>query len=173
MSGRRAILSTASAFVLATALILVAYRLDSYGRDMISSAVIAIENKRSLYLSRNVEETFWQTLAETAESCADCKSDELYLLSKANVASWRVFWENELGESFSGTPELSVSARATEPASLGIRHFSFSTGGNGFSIPVGGNRTTAFIGGGEERSCFVALLGEPLCSLERTAESRK
>jgi len=173
VSGRKALLSTASAFVLAAALILVAYRLDSYGREMTSSAVIAIENKKALYLSRNVEETFWQTLAETAESCADCESDELYFLSKANLASWRLFWENELGENFSGTPELSVSARATEPASLGIRHFSFSIGGNGFSIPVRGNKTIAFIGRGEERGCFVVLSGEPSCSWERTAESGK
>lgn len=166
VSGRRALLSTASAFVLATALLLLTYRFNSHESDLLSSAGIAIENKRALYLSRNVEETFWQTLAETAESCAECEPGELSILASANVANWKNFWEEELGDSFSGNPELSFSARATEPGNSGIRHFSFSIKGEGFSIPVGTGRTIAFIGGGEERGCFVALSGEPSCAWE-------
>ncbi|MFH0961946.1 MAG: hypothetical protein V1820_04650 [archaeon] len=139
-------------------------------RAFTDAALEARENKEAFYLARNAEESFWQTLSETAAACPKCTAEEVEILTQGNFLRWRAFWEGH-GIHFSWASPAALSglpisalpgAVAVSVVDSGaVRIFSFSVSGAGIFGNVE-NRTYAIIGAGEERACQVSA-PEPRC----------
>jgi hypothetical protein len=168
MTGRRSVFSLIVFLVAAAALIDALSTSLSVRENLLSSVSEARADKEAFYLARNIEETFWQTLSETAKSCASCDPSALQALADSNVNEWKTFWEGE-GIRFTGGvpnpatgfptggPQGRVVASVSELSAGKL--FTFSVQGGGIFAIVGNGTTSAAILSGEERSCLAPETG--------------
>jgi hypothetical protein len=176
MRARRAIFSLIVFLIAAAVLIDGLSTSLALRRSLLGSVSEARENKRLFYTARNIEETFWQTLSETAAACPGCGQEELQLLTESNVALWKEFWKKEEGVDFSGGfpdpvtrfpvpgPEGKVILSIVPLSSGDMVSFSVQGGGL-FSLL--GNSTAAAILPGETRSCQM-VAGKSGCEWVRS-----